>query len=188
MNFTRLPVTGAWRVDVELREDSRGSFTRAFCEHEFRDHGLHAHIAQASTSYSRRAGTLRGLHYQLPPAAEVKMVRVLRGVIWDVVLDLRADSPTYLKWHAEELSAANRSMMYVPQGVAHGFISLVDDVEMLYLMTHRHDPPSERGVRWDDPAVGIAWPSRPVSMSVRDETWPDLDDGFHGLSLLRGLG
>lgn len=122
MNFTRLPVTGAWRVDVELREDSRGSFTRAFCEHEFRDHGLHAHIAQASTSYNRRTGTLRGLHYQLPPAAEVKMVRVLRGGIWDVVLDLRADSPTYLKWHAEELSAANRSMMYVPQGVAHGFI------------------------------------------------------------------
>ena len=187
MNFTPLPLPGVWRVDVELREDQRGNFTRAFCEVEFRAHGLEAHVSQASTSYNLRAGTLRGLHYQLPPASEVKMIRVLRGSIWDVVVDVRAGSPTFLQWHSEELSASNRAMIYVPRGFAHGFISQTDDVEILYLMSHPHDPAQERGLRWDDPTIGIAWPARPVAISMRDESWPAAMESFHEFERMRVL-
>ncbi len=174
MTFTEeTTIQGAVVVDVEPRSDDRGFFARAWCEQEFEAHGLNPRLAQANLSYNRRRGTLRGLHYQAAPYEEAKLVRCIRGAMYDVIVDLRRASSTYLHWAAVELSADNRKALYVPEGCAHGFQTLDDDTEVLYLITHRHIPHAERGVRWDDPVFNIAWPHvEHRVMSAKDLAWP----------------
>ncbi len=173
MIFTETPLAGAYTIALEPREDERGFFARAFCQNELAAHGLETGIAQANMSYNFKRGTLRGMHYQLPPHAEVKMVRCIAGAIYDVIVDLRPGSPTRLKWHGVELSAANRTMLYVPTGFGHGYQSLTDDSEVLYLVTEFYAPGAERGLRWDDPAIGIRWPIPNPILSPKDAIHPD---------------
>lgn len=186
MKFLPTPLTGAYTVELEKRGDDRGFFARFFCEKEFAQAGLETHFVQINNSLSGKKGTLRGMHYQLPPAAEVKVVRCLRGALYDVIVDLRAGSPSFGKWFGAELSAENRTMMYVPRGFAHGFVTLTDDVEALYLVSAFYAPEAERGARWNDPAIGIEWPVEPAELSDKDRKWPDLDPQFHGFDLMRG--
>lgn len=187
MKFNPTPLAGAHTIELERRGDDRGFFARFFCQREFADAGLETRFVQINTSLTGKAGTLRGLHYQLPPAAEVKVVRCLKGALFDVIVDLRPDSPTYRKWFGAELTAENRVMMYVPRGFAHAFVTLTPDTEALYLVSAFYSPDDERGVRWNDPAIGIDWPVAPVEISEKDRTWPDLEAGFHGLERMRGL-
>jgi dTDP-4-dehydrorhamnose 3,5-epimerase len=187
MIYYRTPISGVHLIDLEKRGDERGFFARVICEKEFAAQGLDGNVVQVNNSLSSRAGTLRGMHYQLPPAAEVKIVRCVRGALYDVVVDLRPDSPTFKQWHGAKLTADNRSMMYVPRGCAHGFLTLVPDSEVVYFVTAAYDPERERGVRWNDREIGIEWPAAPVEMSARDRELPDLSVDFHGLDQLRGL-
>ncbi|ALK08436.1 dTDP-4-dehydrorhamnose 3,5-epimerase [Blastochloris viridis] len=186
MKFLPTPLNGAYTIELEKRGDDRGFFARFFCEKEFAQAGLETRFVQINTSLSGKKGTLRGMHYQLPPAAEVKVVRCLRGALYDVIVDLRAGSPSFGKWFGAELSAENRTMMYVPRGFAHGFVTLTDDVEALYLVSAFYAPEAERGARWNDPAIGIEWPVEPAELSDKDRNWPDLDPQFHGFELMRG--
>jgi len=173
MRFSEVSLLGAYLIEVEESSDERGSFGRTFCRREYQAHGLNPDVAQRSTSVNPRAGTLRGMHYQLAPHAEAKTIRCTRGAIFDVIVDLRADSPTYLQWFGIELSAQNRKLLYVPPGLAHGFESLTAQAEVDYQMSEEHRPELGRGIRWDDPAFGIRWPLRPQVMSVRDRDYPD---------------
>ena len=185
MKFHKTPLEGAFLIEPERRGDDRGFFARVFCQNEFKAQGLHGNFVQMNNSLSAKAGTLRGMHYQLPPASEVKVVRAIKGALWDVIVDLRAGSPTYLKWFGAELTEDNRMMLYVPRGFGHGFITLSDHVETLYMVSDFYDPKSERGVRWNDPAIGIKWPRQPLEISEKDGAWPDLNDAFHGMELMR---
>jgi dTDP-4-dehydrorhamnose 3,5-epimerase len=173
MKFEPTPIAGAFLVDLERRGDDRGFFARIFCEQEFAAAGLTPHFVQINTSFSGKRGTLRGLHYQLPPAAEAKLVRCIRGALFDVVLDLRPASPSFGQWFGAELTAENRRMMYVPEGCAHAFLSLADATETLYLASAFYAPDRERGVRFDDPRFAIRWPIEPVELSPKDRSWPD---------------
>ena len=172
MRFSPLRVEGAWRVDPERHADERGFFARTVCSRELAAQGLVPAFVQSSISYNEVAGTLRGMHYQLAPHGEVKLVRCTAGAIFDVVVDLRPDSPTHLGWHGEVLSRDNRQAFYVPKGCAHGFITLEDATEVLYDISDFHAPDHARGIRWDDPAVGIAWPREPARISARDAGYP----------------
>jgi dTDP-4-dehydrorhamnose 3,5-epimerase len=187
MKFHMTPLDGACTVELEKRGDDRGFFARCFCEHEFAAHGLETCFVQINNSLNARKGTLRGLHYQLPPAAEVKVVRCVRGAMWDVIVDLRSHSPTYKKWFGADITAENRLMMYVPRGFAHAVLTLTDDAEALYLVSAFYAPEHERGLRWNDPAIGIEWPIEPAEISPKDANWPDFDPAFHGVELMRGL-
>jgi dTDP-4-dehydrorhamnose 3,5-epimerase len=171
---TRLP--GAYLIRLEPRADARGFFARSWCQHEFAEHGLADCIAQANVSYNTRRGTLRGMHWQEAPFAETKLVRCTRGAIFDAIVDLRPDSPSYRQWYGAELSAENRSMLYVPEGFAHGFLTLDDDTEVTYQVSQFYTPGAERGARHDDPAFGIVWPLPIEVISDKDRTWPDYDD------------
>jgi dTDP-4-dehydrorhamnose 3,5-epimerase len=173
MIFNETKLKGAFVIDLDKRGDDRGFFARVFCREEFEEHGLNPFVAQANTSYSRNRGTLRGMHYQRPPHAEAKLVRCTRGVLYDVIVDLRADSPTFSEWIGVELSASNYRMLYVPEGFGHGFQTLVDDTEVTYLVSNFYAPHSEAGVRFDDPAFGIDWPVEVTVMSEKDKSWPD---------------
>lgn len=179
MNFTPIFLDGAYLVGLDARGDDRGFFARAFCEREFGAHGLATRFVQVNNSFSARKGTLRGLHYQLAPDAETKMVRCIRGSIYDVILDLRPGSPTFGRSFGAELSAANRLMMYVPKGFAHGFVSLCDDCEMFYFVDAFYAPGSERIVRWNDPKFAIPWPVAPAVISDKDAQAPDFDPVWH---------
>ncbi len=187
MIFTPTPLEGAYTIDLEKRGDDRGFFARLFCAREFAEHGLETRFIQVNNSLSTKAGVLRGMHYQLPPFAEVKLVRCVRGALWDFIVDLRPDSPSFKQSFGAELSAENRTMMYVPRGFAHGFITLTEDAEAVYLVSAEYGPEQERGVRFDDPAIGITLPLAPTEISPKDAAWPDLDVAFHGLEALRGL-
>jgi dTDP-4-dehydrorhamnose 3,5-epimerase len=187
MIFTPAPLAGAYTIDLEKRGDDRGFFARLFCEEEFAHHGLETRFIQANNSLSAKRGTLRGMHYQLPPAAEVKVVRCIQGALFDVILDLRPDSPSFGRWFGAELSAENRRMMYVPRGSAHGFITLTENAEVLYLVSAAYAQPQERGVRYDDPRFAIDWPLAPAEISAKDAAWPDYDPDFHGAASLTGL-
>lgn len=175
MRFRKTELEGAYIIDLEPHEDERGFFARAWCRREFEAHGLETRVAQANVSFNRRRGTLRGLHWQAPPHAETKLVRCTRGAIWDAIVDLRPDSPTHLQWVGMELSAENRRMLYVPERFAHGFITLDDDCEVGYQVSAFYSPESERGIRWDDPAVGIDWPAEPRVVSEKDRSWERLE-------------
>jgi dTDP-4-dehydrorhamnose 3,5-epimerase len=175
--FTETRLRGAFVVDIEPHDDERGFFARVWDGEEFAARGLDARVSQASIAYNHLAGTLRGLHYQVAPFAETKLVRCTRGAIWDVVVDLRRDSPTFLEWVGVELSAENRRTLYVPEEFAHGYQTLVDASEVWYQMSVPYAPAAARGLRWDDPRLAIEWPEVDYRvMSERDLTWPDLDD------------
>ncbi len=167
---TKLP--GAFIIELDKKEDNRGFFARGFCEKEFAQHGLHTHMVQANLSFNHRKGTLRGMHYQVPPASEPKFIRCIRGAIWDVIIDMRPDSPTYLQHIGVELSADNRRAIYVPDMFAHGNQTLSDEAELFYLVGEFYTPGCERGVRYDDPAVGIDWPLPVSVISEKDAAWP----------------
>ncbi len=173
------PLPGVLLLELEPRRDERGFFARCFCRRELAALGVEAAVCQANLSHSRRRGTLRGLHYQLPPSAETKIVRCLRGRIHDVVLDLRADSGCFGRSFGAELSEENGRAMVVPPGCAHGFLTLTDDVLVLYFVSAAYDPGRERGLRWNDPAFAIPWPFPPRVISARDRTHPDFDPAWH---------
>ena len=171
MRFAPTPLGGAYVIELERIEDERGFFARSFCQEEFRKQGLKPAIAQCNVSWNRRRGTLRGLHYQAAPHEEAKVVRCSRGAIWDVIVDLREGSPTRWHWHALELNADNRLAFYVPEGFAHGFQTLADDSEVLYQMSESYHPDLARGLRWDDPKLGIRWPQPDPILSPRDRSY-----------------
>lgn len=173
MIFTDIKIRGAFIVESERREDERGFFARTFCRKEFKAHGLNPDLVQCSISFNKKKGALRGMHYQVAPHEEVKLVRCTMGAIYDVIIDLRPDSPTFKQWVAVDLTADNRRMLYIPEGFAHGFQTLEDNTEVLYQMSEFYHPESARGVRWNDPVFGIKWPSRPTFISNKDDTYQD---------------
>jgi dTDP-4-dehydrorhamnose 3,5-epimerase len=172
MRFTKTPIHGAAIVDQEPIPDERGFFARAYCAEEFRAHGLEPAIAQVNTSFNRRRGTLRGMHYQVDPAEETKLIRCIRGAIWDVIIDMRPESDTYLTHFGVHLSAENRSALYVPAMCAHGFQTLADDTDVLYQVGDFYRPGHERGLAYDDPAFAIEWPLPVSVISDKDREWP----------------
>jgi dTDP-4-dehydrorhamnose 3,5-epimerase len=175
MKFTETNCLGAWIIDVEEISDDRGFFARTFCRDEFRAHKLKDVTAQCNLSFNYQAGTLRGMHYQLPPASETKLVRCTQGAIFDIIVDLRPGSPTYMEHVGVELSAENRRSLYVPDLFAHGYQALTDNAEVIYQVTEFYTPGYERGIRHDDPALGLSWPLPVSVISDKDATWPVFD-------------
>lgn len=173
MIFRDTGLQGAFLVEPEPAPDARGLFARTYCEREFAAHGIRARFVQCSTSFNRRRDTLRGMHYQAEPAAEEKLVRCTQGAIYDVIVDLRPGSATRLKWFAAELTADNRRALYVPKGFAHGFKTLADESEVYYEISAFYEPSAARGLRWNDPALGIEWPGGEPILSARDAGYPD---------------
>jgi len=176
--FRETSVAGAWIVEPERHADGRGFFARTWCATEFARHGLTSHFVQASISHTPRRGTLRGLHYQVAPHAEAKLIRCTRGAIYDVAVDLRPDSPTFRRYAAVVLDADSRHALYVPEGCAHGFQTLIDDTEVLYQMSAPYAPDAARGVRWDDRAFAIPWPPADRIITDRDRRYPDFSDCY----------
>ncbi len=174
MIFTATKLPGAFIIDLERHEDERGFFARSWCQEEFAAHGLDGRLVQCNVSYNLKKGTLRGLHLQVAPYAEAKLVRCTRGRMYDVAVDLGQDSTTFRQWVAVELTAENRRMLYVPAGMAHGFQTLEDETEVFYQMSAFHHREAARGVRWDDAALGMKWPIVPPVLSQRDRAYPDL--------------
>jgi dTDP-4-dehydrorhamnose 3,5-epimerase len=172
MLFTETALPGAFVIDLEVKPDSRGLFARTFCAHEFEEHGLKPTVAQCNLSFNHRQGTLRGMHYQVEPATETKLVRCTRGAIYDVIIDLRPDSPTYLQHFGVELTAENRRALYVPEMFAHGYQALTDGAEVVYQVGEFYTPGYERGLRYDDPTFAIQWPQPVTVISDKDASWP----------------
>jgi dTDP-4-dehydrorhamnose 3,5-epimerase len=177
MIFRPTALPGVLLVEPERRSDERGFFARTYCDEEFRAQGIAARVTQCSVSFNAAPGTLRGMHYQVEPYREAKLVRCTMGAIYDVVIDLRRDSPTYCGWIAAELTAENRQTLYVPEGCAHGFLTLRENSEVFYQMSERFRPGAAAGVRWNDPAFGVRWPAAPVVIAPRDACYPDYDPG-----------
>ena len=173
MTWRETELPGAFVVESERVEDERGWFARVYDESELEQRGLAARFAQGRIASNKERGTLRGMHYQAEPHAEAKLVRCIRGAVHDVIVDLRPASPTFRRWVAVELTAASGRMLYIPEGLAHGYLTLEDESETLYLISAPYAPDAARGVRWDDPAFGIEWPHEPVVMSEKDRAWPD---------------
>jgi dTDP-4-dehydrorhamnose 3,5-epimerase len=173
MIFKETELPGAFIVELEAHSDERGFFARTWCAREFAEHGLAPDLAQANVSFNRRAGTLRGMHWQAAPHAEDKLVRVTAGAVWDVAIDLRPSSPTYTSYVGVRLDATNRTALWVPKGFAHGFLTLEDDTEVVYQMSQFYVPEAARGLRWDDPAFAVQWPAEVRVISERDATYPD---------------
>ncbi|HEY4270888.1 MAG TPA: dTDP-4-dehydrorhamnose 3,5-epimerase [Candidatus Udaeobacter sp.] len=173
MIFTETKLSDAFLIDLDRKEDARGYFARVFCAEEFRAKGLNPHVAQCSISFNPRKGTLRGMHWQAAPKVEAKLIRCTRGVIFDVIVDLRPESPTRLQHVTAELSQDNGRMLYIPEGLAHGFQTLADDTEVFYQMSEFFAPECGRGARWNDPAFCIKWPLPDPIMNDRDRSWPD---------------
>ncbi len=176
MRFRETELQGAFVIELETLEDSRGFFARVWCEKEFEEHGLVPRIAQVNTSFNVKAGTLRGMHYQSVPHEETKVVRCTRGSLYDVIVDLRPDSPTYKRWTGVELTATNQIMLYVPAKFAHGFITLEDDTELTYLISEAYAPEVARAIRWDDSEFKIEWPRPVEAISDKDAGWPDFTE------------
>ena len=181
MIFQKTIIEGAWLVELNRLGDDRGFFARTWCREEFENRGITVDLRQANMSFSAKAGTLRGMHFQYGEDAEMKLVRCVRGAIFDVVLDLRKGSPTFGRWEGVELTAENRRMLVVPEGCAHGFQTLVGDSEVFYLVSAAYAPESEGGVRWDDPAFGIKWPLPVSEISAKDAAHPDFRTGVDEL-------
>lgn len=168
MIFTETKLKGVYLVDIERREDERGFFARSWCSDEFHKHGLNQNLVQCNISYNKKKGTLRGMHYQVTPFAEAKLVRCTRGSIFDVVIDLRKNSDTFCRWLSVELTSENHRALYIPEDCAHGFQTLVDDAEVFYQMSEYYRPEYSRGVRWDDPAFQVVWPLKDIVISQKD--------------------
>jgi dTDP-4-dehydrorhamnose 3,5-epimerase len=179
MIYSETPLAGAYVIELEMRADERGFFARVFCDQEFEKQGLATHFKQVNNSLAHTRGTLRGMHYQLPPKQEVKLVRCIRGALHDVIVDLREGSETFGRHFSIELTSENRKMLYVPKGFAHGFITLEPDTEAFYFADESYSPEHERGLRWDDPKFSIRWPMEPVVISEKDRTQRDFDPDYH---------
>jgi dTDP-4-dehydrorhamnose 3,5-epimerase len=174
MIFTETKLAGAYIIEIEKHGDERGFFARLWCQNEFADHGLAMNWVQANLSLSEKSGTLRGLHYQVAPHQEAKLMRCIRGGIYDAIVDLRPDSPTYKQWVSVELTAENRKALYIPEGFAHGYQTLVNNTEVLYPVSQFYAPGAERGIRWNDPTFAIEWPTtETITLSDKDKSWPD---------------
>ncbi len=173
MIFSKTAIPDAFLISLNRNEDERGFFARTFCRSEFTEHGLVSDLVQCSISFNKQKGTLRGMHFQKPPYEETKIVRCTMGALFDVIIDLRPDSPTFKQWLSFELNAENRSMLYIPQGLAHGFLTLEDNTEVFYQMSDRYVPESAAGVRWNDAAFGIQWPETPHIISMKDQQYTD---------------
>jgi dTDP-4-dehydrorhamnose 3,5-epimerase len=176
MIFTQTKLDGVFLIDLERREDERGFFARAWCKEEFELHGLDTRWVQANVSYTKKKGTLRGLHYQLAPNEEAKLVHCSKGAVFDVAVDLRTSSPQFKEWLGIELSEDNHRLLYIPEGVAHGYLTLTNNTQLFYLVSQFYAPSCERGVRWDDPAFRLEWPEIGKKIvSQKDKSWPDFD-------------
>ncbi len=175
MKFHSTSLAEAYVIELEPKLDDRGFFARQFCDQQLKSIGFHDSIVQINQSYNHNAGTLRGLHFQLEPNAEVKMVQCVRGRLWDVIVDLRHDSPSYRQWVGTELSPDLHRILYVPKGFAHGYITLEPNTDIIYFVTSHYAPQSERGLLWSDATIGIEWPIEPASISAKDESNPTLD-------------
>jgi dTDP-4-dehydrorhamnose 3,5-epimerase len=175
MIFLETKLAGVFEIHIERKCDERGFFARSWCQREFESNGLNPKLVQCSISFNARKGTMRGVHYQAAPYPETKLVRCTAGAIYDVVVDLRPESPTYRQWMGATLTAKNRQMLYVPEGCGHGFLTLQDETEVFYQMSEFYHPDLARGVRWNDPAFGINWPGEVEQISERDRTYPNLD-------------
>jgi dTDP-4-dehydrorhamnose 3,5-epimerase len=173
LKFIETKLKGAYLIEPHFLEDERGFFARTFCKREFKSQGLNPNLVQCSTSFNKKKGTIRGMHYQVPPHAEAKLVRCTMGAIYDVILDLRPESSTFKKWLAVELTAENRNMVYISEGIAHGFLTLFDNTEVFYQMSEFYHPECARGVRWNDPAFGIEWPVPINAISTKDMSYPN---------------
>ena len=179
MKFGETPLLGSYLIEIEPHVDERGFFARAYCDNEFSAHGLSTGLVQVNNSLSKRKGTVRGMHYQLAPKAETKLVRCIRGALFDIILDIRKGSLTFGKSFGTELSVENRKAMYVPKGFAHGFITLQDDTEALYFVDEFYAPTHERCIRWNDPQFGIAWPAAMAMISDKDRDQKNFDPVWH---------
>lgn len=175
MIFQETKLPGVFEIDMELKHDERGFFARSWCEKEFAEHGLNPRLVQCNISFNTHKGTLRGMHYQAPPFSEAKLVRCTKGKLYDVVIDLRSQSPSYKKWIGVELSESNHRMLYIPEGCAHGFLTLEKETEIFYQMSEFYNAESARGVRWNDNDFGIQWPEAVNVISERDRTYPDFE-------------
>lgn len=175
MRFTETPLPGAYVIDLEKIGDERGFFSRIFCSENYEKRGLDSRFVQVNNSYNALRGTFRGLHYQVAPALETKLIRCVRGSLYDLILDIRPDSPTFGQTFGTTLTEENRTMMYVPKGCAHGFITLEDDTEALYFVSEYYNKKLERGIRWDDPNFKIQWPLEPLILSERDQNHPNYE-------------
>ncbi len=174
MIFSETTLKGAFTIELEKREDDRGFFARGWCRKEFADHGIHVEALQGNVSWNPAKGTLRGMHWQVAPHEEGKLIRCPRGRIFDVIVDLRPGSPTQYQWFGAELTSENYRMMWCPPGFAHGFQTLEDNCEVNYLVSAAYSPEASRGLRYDDPAIGIAWPLPVTTISEQDRNWPDV--------------
>lgn len=179
MIFNKTTLPGLYEIELEKREDERGFFARFYDINEYKNHNLEAKIVQINNSFTNDKYTLRGLHYQLPPKAEVRIVRCLKGAVLDMSLDLRPKSPTFGNSHSAKLTADNRKMVYIPKGFAHGFMTLEDNTEMLYMVTEFYSPENERVIRWDDPKFKMKWPAKPKYLSEKDSKQSDFDPEYH---------
>jgi len=176
MIFTETKLKGAFILELKKIEDERGFFARAFCQREMEEHGIHVQVVQTNISFNPKKGTLRGMHYQVAPYRESKLVRCTKGAIYDVIVDLRANSETYMQWVGVELTADNYKMLFVPEGFAHGYLTLQNDTEVIYQVSEFYAPGAEQGIRWDDPAFKIEWPLDPVLISEKDKAHPDFKE------------
>ena len=183
MKLHHTPLSGLFEIDQPAVGDARGRFTRLFCEQAFAPIRSHLHFTQINWSHTQGCGSLRGLHYQKPPAAEAKLIRCLRGRVYDVAVDVRADSPTFLRWHAVELAEDNNRAFFLPEGFAHGFQALTDEAQLLYMHTAPWAPDCEAGLRYDDPLLAIAWPLPVAQLSARDQSHPLIAPGFAGIRI-----
>ena len=174
MLFIETKLKGAFVIELEKYSDDRGFFSRAWCQKEFKEQGINSQFVQANIGFSKNSGTIRGIHYQIAPFEEAKLVRCIRGAIFDVVLDLRPELPSFKQWFGVELSDENRKMLYVPEGCAHGYQTLVDNTEVFYQVSQVYSPESERGILWNDPEFDIEWPTdKDLVISEKDQNWPD---------------
>ena len=178
MIFKETKLKGAFVIEPERFCDSRGFFARTFCQREFIQHGLNPRVVQCNVSFNKKKGTLRGMHHQIAPHQEVKLVRCTAGAIYDVIIDLRPNSLTFKKWLAVELTAENRKIVYIPEGFSHGFMTLTDDTEVFYQMSQFYAPESSVGIRWNDPFFGVIWPGEVAVVSDRDKNYPDFPIGM----------
>ena len=176
MIFTETPLKGAFVLEVNKLKDERGFFGRTYCQHELEQHGLTNNIAQANVSFNPKKGTMRGMHYQVDPYQETKLVRCTRGALYDVIIDLRPNSSTYKQWFGIELTQDNYTMLFVPEDFAHGFVTLEDNTEAIYQVSEFYTPGAEQGIRWNDPGIAIDWPIEPGVVSEKDASWPDFSD------------
>ena len=183
MRYKETEIKGLIVIEVEPFQDHRGKFYRVYCKNELKKIEYNKELVQINQSLTNKKGTIRGMHFQYPPKAETKIIKCLKGSIFDVVIDLRNKSPTFLKWHSENLTADNMKMLYLPEGFAHGFQTLEDNSELLYFHTESYSPDYESGIRYDDPKIGIKWPLEIVDISERDRGFKLLDNNFKGLTL-----